>query len=120
MLESIFLSREKSPVAYLTEKTIKPIISGAGFVIVGQQGSYNRLHNLGFESLIELKSDNGSDTERFNELFDLINNFDILNSVEAQDKVDYNYNYFWGAFYSHIELQNKERIEKILNYINEA
>ena len=120
-LESIFLSRQNAPIAYLTEKTIKPIVSGAGFVIVGQQGSYKRLHKLGFESLIELKSDLGSDVERFNELFELINSdFSVLDSKEAQDKVDYNYNYFWGAFYSHIEFQNQEHIEAILDYINET
>lgn len=120
-LESIFLSRQNSPIAYLTEKTIKPIISGAAFIIAGQKGSYNRLHNLGFESIIELKSDNGADSERFNELFESMDSdFGILNSKEAQDKVDYNYNYFWGAFYSHIEFQNRERIEAILDYINET
>ena len=120
-LESIFLSRKNAPTAYLTEKTIKSIISGAAFVLVGQQGSYKRLHDMGFESLIELKSDLGNDTERFHELFELMDSdFAMLDSAEAQDKVDYNYNYFWGAFYSHIEFRNQERIEAILDYINET
>ena len=121
--ESIFLSRANSPLAYLTEKIIKPIISGSAFVLVSQQHSQLRLDNLGFKSPLELSSDAESDTERFNELFDLIDNYDfdaLVNGKETQEIVDYNYNYFWGAFYSHIEYRNQERIEAILDYINET
>jgi len=122
-LESIFLSRQYAPLGYLTEKTIKPIISGSGFIIAGQQLSYTRLQNLGFESIIEFPADDKNDYDRFNALFDLIENYDfdeLMNSAHTQDIVDYNYNYFWGAFYSHIEYRNRERIEQILDYINET
>lgn len=121
--ESIFLSRQHSSLAYLTEKTIKPIVSGTGFVLVGQQRVYERLDSLGFKSIIDVDFDYSDDTTRFNKLFDLIDNYDfdeLLNSKQAQEIVDYNYNYFWGAFYSHIEYKNRDRITEILDYINEA
>ena len=121
-LESTFLSKLNSPVAYLTEKIVKSIITGSVFVLVAQQNSYKRLNNMGFESVIKLSSDDKLDSDRFEELFDLIDNFDfdaLLNSKETQEIVDYNYNYFWGAFYSHMLYRNQSRIEEILDYINE-
>ena len=69
------------------------------------------------------KTDDKNDDERFKELFDLIENYnfdELLARPETQDIVDYNYNYFWGTFYNHIESQNRERIEAILDYINET
>jgi hypothetical protein len=122
-LESMFLSKHNEPVAYLTEKTIKSIITGSAFVLVSQQHSYKRLADLGFKSMISLSADDKLDNDRFDELFGLIDNYnfaELLNSKETQDIVDYNYNYFWGAFYSHIEYRNRERIEAILDYINET
>lgn len=121
-LESMFLSKHNEPVAYLTEKIIKSIVSGSAFVLVSQQHSYRRLADLGFESVVKLSSDGQLDNERFGELFDLIEHYDfdeLLSSPEAQDVVDYNYSYFWGAFCSHIEYRNQQRIADILDYINE-
>ena len=120
--ESIFFSKVHAPLAYLTEKTIKPIISGSAFVLVSQQLSQQRLDNLGFKPIIELVSDTHTDQDRFAELFNLIDYYDfdeLLNSKETQEIVDYNYNYFWGAFYSHVEYRNQDRITEILDYINE-
>jgi hypothetical protein len=121
-MESMFLSKHNEPVAYLTEKIVKSIITGSAFIMVSQQHSYRRLADMGFKSVIELESDDKLDNERFAELFDLIDNYDfddILSRPETQEIVDYNYNYFWGAFYSHIEYKNKDRIAEILDYINE-
>jgi len=121
--ESIFFSKQHAPVAYLTEKTIKPIISGSAFVSVAQQLGQQRLDNLGFKSIIELQTDTRTDQERFGELFNLIDNYDfedLLSRPETQEIVDYNYSYFWGAFYSHIEYRNRDRITEILDYINET
>jgi hypothetical protein len=122
-LESMFLSKLNEPVAYLTEKIIKSIITGSAFILVSQQLSYKRLANLGFKSIVELSTDDKLDNDRFNELFNLIDSYDfneLLNKTETQEIVDYNYNYFWGAFYSHIEYRNQERIDAILDYINET
>jgi hypothetical protein len=122
-LESMFLSKLNEPVAYLTEKIIKSIITGSAFILVAQQLSYKRLDNLGFKSIVELSTDDKLDNDRFNELFNLIDSYDfneLLNKTETQEIVDYNYNYFWGAFYSHIEYRNQDRITEILDYINET
>jgi len=122
-MESMFLSKLNEPVAYLTEKIIKSIITGAAFVLVSQQHSYKRLVGMGFESVIKLSTDDKLDNERFTELFNLIDNYDfeeLLSRPETQEIVDYNYSYFWGAFYSHIEYQNQDRITEILDYINET
>ena len=121
-MESMFLSKHNEPVAYLTEKTVKSIITGSAFVLVSQQHSYKRLAGLGFESVVKLDTDHQLDNDRFSELFDLINNYDfdeLLSLPITQEIVDYNYSYFWGAFYSHIKYRNRERITEILDYINE-
>ena len=121
-LESMFLSKINSPVAYLTEKVIKSIITGSAFVLVSQQYSHKRLTDLGFKSIIKLDTDDKLDQARFDELFDLIDKYDfdeLLSLPETQEIVDYNYRYFWGAFYSHIDYQNRDRITEILDYINE-
>jgi hypothetical protein len=121
--ESMFLSKHNEPVAYLTEKIVKSIVAGTAFVLVSQQHSYKRLAELGFESVIKLSTDAQLDNERFTELFELIDNYnfdELLNKKETQEIVDYNYSYFWGAFYSHIEYRNQDRITEILDYINET
>lgn len=122
-LESMFLSKQNEPVAYLTEKIVKSIVTGSAFVLVSQQHSYQRLADMGFESAVKLKTDDQLDNKRFAELFDLVNNYDfedLLAQPQTQEIVDYNYNYFWGAFYSHIEYRNQDRITEILDYINET
>jgi hypothetical protein len=119
----MFLSKLNEPVAYLTEKIIKSIITGSAFMLVSQQHSYKRLVSMGFEPVIKLSTDDKLDNERFTELFDLIDNYDfedLLSRPETQEIVDYNYSYFWGAFYSHIEYRNRDRIAEILDYINET
>jgi len=121
-MESMFLSKHNEPVAYLTEKIVKSIITGSAFIMVSQQHSYRRLADMGFKSVIELESDDKLDNERFAELFDLIDNYDfddILSRPETQEIVDYNYNYFWGAFYSHMAYKNQDRIAEIMDYIHE-
>jgi len=121
-LESMFLSKQNEPVAYLTEKIVKSIVTGSAFVLVSQQHSYQRLADMGFESAVKLKTDAQLDNERFAELFDLVNNYDfedLLAQPQTQEIVDYNYNYFWGAFYSHMAYKNQDRIAEIMDYIHE-
>jgi hypothetical protein len=115
--ESIFLSRDHAPTAYLTEKVFKSIISGSAFVLVSQRDSLARLKSLGFVPTYDLKSDQLSDSNRFAEIFDLIDNFVL---PELQDIVDHNYNYFWNGFHDHVEQMNLPLIEQVINYINET
>jgi hypothetical protein len=44
----------------------------------------------------------------------------FLESARAQEIVDYNYNYFFNNFVNHVNKQNEEKIEQILDYINET
>jgi hypothetical protein len=113
--ESVFLSRKNAPTAYMTEKIIKTIISGAAFVLVSQRDSIHRLESMGFKSVFDSSYDSLPDDKRFEEIFKLINNFNL---PDAQNIVDYNYNYFWGDFYSNVEKNNQPLIKTVLDYIN--
>jgi hypothetical protein len=123
-VESIFLTRQNCPTAYLTEKIIKPITSGSCFVLVSQMHSYQRLRLLGFETFenkFQIDFDHESDQIRLDSIFQLIDlkNFDdILNDPEIQHLVDYNYHYFFNDFFNNVESTNQSKIENLLDYIN--
>lgn len=119
-VESIFSSHDST--AYITEKTIKSIITGSVFVIVSQKHSLKRLRMLGFETFesdFNLTYDQADDSTRYKEIFNLIDNFDFDKQLDdLQDKADYNCNYFYTKFYDHVERINKNTIEHIIEYIN--
>lgn len=123
--ESIFLTRENHPTAYLTEKTIKPIASGNCFVLVSQANSYRRLASWGFltfEDIFKIDFDTKVDSERLTSIYQLIDNFDfddVLNTAQVQEMVDYNHRYFFNNFFNKVEKDNEPKIETILEYINE-
>jgi hypothetical protein len=124
-VESIFLSREFCPTAYLTEKIIKPIVAGSCFVLVSQQHSYQRLKSWGFETfenIFQLDFDQDTDPVRLEKIYHLIDTTDfndILCNPEIQQAVDYNHAYFFGDFVKNIDQSNEPRIEEIIKYINE-
>lgn len=122
--ESIFLSRESCPTAYLTEKTLKPIVSGCAWIVCGQQHSYHRIRGLGFETFesdFGIDFDNLNDQQRMTSIYALIDNFDfdsIIHNVDIQEKIDYNYNHFFNNFVDHVQKQNEPVIQEFLDYVN--
>jgi len=105
--ESIFLSRHNAPTAYLTEKTIKSLVSRTPFIIVGQKHSYARIKSLGFLDYTDefnIQFDDLSDLDRFAGVINLMDTFDFasfLTSSTAQEMADYNYHYFFDGFVDH-------------------
>jgi hypothetical protein len=117
-VESIFSSRDSH--AYITEKSIKSIITGSAFVIVSQPQSMERLRMLGFETFesdFGIAFDSLNDSARYKEIFKLIDNFD--HSIDnLQDKADYNHDYFYNKFHDYVKGVNKNAIEHAIEYIN--
>ena len=122
--ESMFVSRDDGPTAYITEKLMKAIISGSPFVAVSQKNTLERLRLLGFETYenqFGIAYDATPDIDRYTAIFDLIDNFNlkpVLESAMVQDMADYNHDYFYTNFYSRVEQNNIELIEKVIEYIN--
>lgn len=121
--ESIFLSRQRCPTAYLTEKTLKPIATGCAWIVAGQQHSYRRIRSLGFETFepeVKVDFDELNDRERIQAIYERMSlDFDdILHSVDTQDKINYNYNHFFNHFVDYVEKENQPRIQKFIDYVN--
>lgn len=122
--ESMFVSCDDQPVAYLTEKIMKSIVTGCCFVLVSQERSTERLKLLGFESFeSEFKLDYDSDVDsiRYKKIFEFIDTFDqdkLLDSPAIQELVDYNHNHFYHTFYDHVTKTNVDKIQQAIEYIN--
>lgn len=121
--ESMFISDENKSTAYITEKTLKSIISGSCFISVGQQHTLKRLKDLGFETYEQefgIDYDTKYDQERYQAIFNLIENYNLDTTTKhVQEIADYNHNYFYGDFYKNVEQANAGRIEQLIDYINE-
>jgi hypothetical protein len=123
--ESMFVSRDDGPTAYITEKLMKAMISGSPFIAVSQKNTLERLKLLGFETYEKefgIYYDNKSDIDRYTDIFDLIDNFNlktVLESATVQDIADYNHNYFYTDFYNLVEKNNIELIDQLIEYLNE-
>jgi len=121
--ETNFISGH-GPSAYITEKTMKSIVTGSPFVIMAQQNTLARLRSMGFETYekeFKIDYDNKCDVDRYLSIFDLIDQFDltsVLDSQATQDIADYNHNYFYADFYSRVEQDNVDRIEHVVDYVN--
>ena len=122
--ESIFLSEDNDPTSYITEKLLKSIISGSPFVSVAQKNTLERLKLLGFETYEKefgINYDNKADRDRYISIFNLIDNFDlkqVLLSSTIQDLANFNHNYFYTNFYKHVENNNTELIDQMIEYVN--
>jgi hypothetical protein len=123
--ESIFLTRDSCPTAYLTEKTVKPIVAGSAWMLAGQQGSYQRVRNMGFETFeseFGIDFDSFDDQSRLNSLYTVIDKFDfdaVLAQKQTQEIVDYNYNHFFNNLTAYVETRNQPQIQSFLDYVNQ-
>jgi len=124
--ESVFTSSDNEPLAYITEKTIKPIVSGTPFVVLGQPYVYERLESLGintYRDIFEIDFDvNISSAERIEKILELMSKcskeFLYDNVNELQNIADYNIDYFYNGLSEHCENKNSHNYQKILEYIN--
>jgi len=117
--ESLCDSIDNKLQGYITEKTIKPIVSKCMFIMIGQRLSYARLRGLGFETFEDhfgINWDEEWDFERVEYTKNLIRNFDF--DLNQQDLVDYNYDYFYNKFFDVIDKRNTQMKEQILEFIN--
>lgn len=114
--------------AFLTEKTLKPIMSKTPFVIISNKDSYKRLAKLGFETFIdEFDIDYLDEIENedfVNKLYainavmnKLNNDFIVEREKIIQEKVDYNFHWFNHHFVQHCDNLNKNTIQEIQDYI---
>lgn len=124
--ETIFMTEDLSPTAYITEKTIKPIVSRTPFVVLGQINTYQRLKRLGFriyDNVFNIDFDHGTESDRIEKIHKLIVQLDQTtvnsNLDKLQSDADWNYEYFYKGFAEHCKSLNSIVINEIIEYINE-
>lgn len=113
------------PGPYLTEKTLKCLISQTAFVPVGQFDTYGTLEQLGFEFNYNFDTSFDSiigDFTRLEAIINLIKQFANMSKEElfegTRDSSIHNYNHIIsGDFYDICEEINKKSIEKVFNMI---
>jgi hypothetical protein len=116
--EAIFLSIDANPTGYLTEKTIKPIVSGTPFILLSQKNSYDRLTRLGFDTysqLFDLDWDTAQDHERANSILTLMDSCSQgIDLKIAQEIADYNYNHFYNHLDQTVAVINQRSQDLLL------
>jgi hypothetical protein len=120
--ETAYYSHPKNVWQYLTEKTVKCLVTGTPFTVLGQKNSHQRLLDLGFQ-IAHLEKvmafDAAEDRDRIYHFFDylewLIDNLDV---EHLQQVADFNYNYVYGNFYADCDQHNLREAEKIISYIH--
>ena len=103
---------------FITEKTMKPIMYGHPFIILGDKGTYSMLRSWGFYTFpelfgesFEMNSDLDKKIERMCELIDEYRPQDVA------DKIVHNFDRFWNR--DKVEaLMIKEIIEPMLEFIS--
>ena len=120
--EAIFLSIDANPTGYLTEKIIKPIVSGTPFVLLSQKHSYKRLKALGFnvyDEMFDLSWDDADDIDRANGILKLMNTCKHgIDITVAQKIADYNYNHFYNGLEPVTEQINSYSRELLLEELS--
>lgn len=124
--ETIFMTEGLSPTAYITEKTIKPIVSRTPFVVLGQINTYQRLKRLGFriyDNVFDIDFDQGIESNRIEKIHKLMVQLDQATIDSKLDKLqadaNWNYEYFYKGFAEHCKSLNSIAINEIIEYINE-
>lgn len=112
---------------FLTEKTLKPIITQTPFVLIANNKCYERLEKLGFntyESIFRIRryffTSIGEKIKEVKKLFSKIDKKFILdNATSLQTIANQNYNWFFNGFYDHCENLNRPIIQEACGYIND-
>ena len=103
--------------AFITEKTMKPIMNGHPFIILGDKGMCDTLESWGFYTFPELFDrdvDNEPDLDR--RIGMIVEQVAKYQHKDVKDKVMHNFNRFWDRGLVE-QLMIKEMIEPILDFI---
>jgi hypothetical protein len=113
------------PGPFLTEKTLKCLLSGTAFIPVGQFETYKTLTDLGlqfdydFDTKWDLDSGNLSRAESIIKLIDELNQFTVEQLVnKTKESSKYNQNYIiTKKMFNRCQQKNEESINQIFNLI---
>jgi len=114
------------PGPFITEKTLKCLLSSVAFVPVGQFETYRTLKDLGFQfdydfdTAWDLDSGNLSRAESIIDLIDDLNQYSVeqlVNKTQASNR--YNQNHILsGKFFDQCQQKNEESIVQIFDLIS--
>lgn len=103
---------------FITEKSMKPIMYGHPFIILGDTGTYDTLESWGFHTFPELfdqKFDKESDIDTKIDM--VVEQVSKYQNKDVQDKVIHNFNHFWNTDFVE-RLIIEEMIMPILEFVN--
>jgi hypothetical protein len=114
------------PGPFITEKTLKCLLSSTAFIPVGQFETYRTLKDLGFQfdydfdTAWDLDSGNLSRAESIMDLIDDLNQYSVeqlVNKTQASNR--YNQNHILsGKFFNQCQQKNEESIVRIFDLIS--
>tara|TARA_R110000851_G_scaffold278758_2_gene431853 strand:+ start:103 stop:1074 length:972 start_codon:yes stop_codon:yes gene_type:complete len=103
---------------FITEKTMKPIMYGHPFIILGDKGIYSMLESWGFYTFPELFDQSFDLEEDLDKKIDILcNQIQKYQHNDFKDKITYNFDRFWNRELVE-ELMIKEMIEPMLEFIS--
>lgn len=104
--------------AFITEKTMKPIMYGHPFVLLGDTHSLKNLQSWGFKTFSELFDQMYDNETDFDKRLDMVvNQIQKYQHQDVEDKINYNFDRFWNRKLVE-ELMIKEMIEPMLEFIS--
>lgn len=104
--------------AFITEKTMKPIMYGHPFVLLGDTHSLKNLQLWGFKTFSELFDQMYDNETDFDKRLDMVvNQIQKYQHQDVEDKINYNFDRFWNRKLVE-ELMIKEMIEPMLEFIS--
>jgi len=104
--------------AFVSEKSMKPIMFGHPFIILGDRGICSTLESWGFYTFPELFDKEFDKEHDINKRTDMIvEQVANYRHKDVKDKVLHNFNHFWNTDLV-MQSMKEEIIEPILNFIN--
>lgn len=102
---------DRNGAAFVTEKTMKPIMYGHPFVILGDVGIYDTLESWGFQTFPELFDQSCNQETDVDKRIDIIvNSIKAYQHKDVNDKVMHNYERFWDT-----DLVERLMVEEMIN-----